>query len=376
MANSNSLKETREIIENFFETKTEIGTKKNIQCWLGLDPKITMEDIYMKKSIERMNILGMNFSLIKQKAELFLDTSEIPDFNFNKIKVRDKLKTKELRKECMEFFENIKERKREHDEIFINILNLKETEEEQKLASLINEFFYRIKVVKRNFLATKARIVDGTIYFDFNKNNYLQNKKEEEFYYKTNAIVLSTLIERKKRIVHFAKQDGAIIKFNETFKNLFDKKITELYYYKEILKIMGPDLFESCSTTNKEALKRLFENEWVLNKYIKEKDKRKENFNLIMKFVIFADDFTIPLINKNGDLIVKRQALDKELDWSKTARRLEQFFVTNIGFNIGKQKKVMLEDFKNKSFIENLILMETNLTAKQIKKIKNLKWEE
>ena len=36
MAHSNSLKETRILIENFFETKTELGTKKNIHCWLGL----------------------------------------------------------------------------------------------------------------------------------------------------------------------------------------------------------------------------------------------------------------------------------------------------------------------------------------------------
>ena len=57
MAATNSFAQTKEIIEKNLKTPIRIGLKSNIEKWLGLDPKITMEDIYIKKYIERMNVL-------------------------------------------------------------------------------------------------------------------------------------------------------------------------------------------------------------------------------------------------------------------------------------------------------------------------------
>ena len=89
MAATNSFAQTKEIIEKNLKTPIRIGLKNNIEKWLGLDPKITMEDIYIKKYIERMNVLEIPLAALDNFFKSFLfEYSEkgiyeaiLPDFS-------------------------------------------------------------------------------------------------------------------------------------------------------------------------------------------------------------------------------------------------------------------------------------------------------
>ena len=196
MAHSNSLKETRILIEEFFNTKTELGTKKNIHCWLGLDPKITMEDIYMKKNIERMNILGIDLKILKEKAETYIDRTELEERNV-KIKVPDFFETGKITQELKEFTQRVKAEKNAYERVFLEIMDL-ENKNESEIAKLINILFHRIGVVKGSFAATEGRIVDGKLFFNFTKENCTAREVRENCTYRTTKQIEGELKTKKE----------------------------------------------------------------------------------------------------------------------------------------------------------------------------------
>ena len=366
MAYSISLKETRVLIEEFFDTKTELGTKKNIHCWLGLDPKITMEDIYMKKNIERMNILGIDLKVLKEKAETYLDRTEIKDGKV-KIKVPDFFETRKITQELKEFTKRIKTEKESYDKVFLEIMEL-ENKNESEIARLINTLFYRIGVVKGSFAVTEGRIVDGKLFFNFTKENCTEREIRENYTYRTTKQIESELKTKKETLIKNNKAKYRKKCYNENFMKEFEEEMKRFYCYKRIIKTLKEKVFDGISEETKRSLDKLFQNEWILNKYIKEKNNRKENFNLIMGHLIFEETRIIPITSKKGDLLLKNENVYFN-NLSRTLISLKNLFIKDFSFNIGGER-LFISDFKNFETIE--VFLKKELTEEQFKKIKKI----
>lgn len=370
MAHSISLKETRILIEEFFGTKTELGTKKNIHCWLGLDPKITMEDIYMKKNIERMNILGIDLKVLKEKAETYIDRTELKEVNV-KIKVPDFFETGKITQELKEFTKRIKAEKESYDKVFLEIVEL-ENKKESEIARLINTLFYRIGVVKGSFAVTEGRIVDGKLFFNFTKENCTAREIRENWTYRTTKQIEGELKERKKTLIKSSKNKHRKKCYNENFMKEFEEEMKRIYCYKTIIKTLKEKVFDGISEETKKNLNKLFQNEWLLNKYIKEKNNRKENFNLIMGHLIFEETRIIPITSKKGDLLLKNENVYFN-NLSRALISLRDLFIKDFSFDIGRER-VFISDFKNFEMIE--VFLKKELTEEQFKKIKKIITEE
>ena len=366
MAHSNSLKETRILIEEFFNTKTELGTKKNIHCWFGLDPKITMEDIYVKKNIERMNILGIDLNILKEKAETYIDRAELKEENV-KIKVPDFFETGKITQELKEFTQRIKAEKEAYEIVFLGIMEL-ENKNESEIAQLINIFFYRIGIVKGSFTVTKGRVVDGILFFNFTKENCTAREVRENCTYRTTKQIESELKTRKEMLIKSSKNKYRKKCYNENFMKEFESEMKRLYYYKTIIKTLKEKVFEGVTQETKRSLNKLFQNEWLLNKYIKEKNNRKENFNLIMGHLIFEETKIIPVTSKKGDLLLKNENVYFN-NLSRALNSLKDLFIKDFSFNIGGER-LWISDFKNSETIKDLLKKE--LTEEQFKKIKKI----
>ena len=366
MAHSNSLKETRILIEDFFETKTELGTKKNIHYWLGLDPKITMEDIYMKKNIERMNILGIDLKILKEKAKTYLDQEKLKEKK-HQIKVPDFFETGRIRQEFEEFSRRIKTEKENYEKIFLKIIEL-ENKDESEIAQLINIFFYRIGIVKRSFAVTKGRITDEKLFFNFTKENCTEKGTREDIIYKTTEQIESGLKYKKELLIKNNKEKHRKKCYNDQFMKEFENEMKKIYYYKTIIKTLKEKVFEGITEDTKRNLNKLFQNEWLLNKYIKEKDNRKENFNFIMKHLIYEETKIIPVTSKNGDLLLKKENVYFN-NLSRTLNSLSDLFIKDFSFNIGGER-LWISDIKNFNTIEHFLKKE--ITEAQFKKIKKI----
>lgn len=370
MAHSISLKETRILIEEFFGTKTELGTKKNIHCWLGLDSKITMEDIYMKKNIERMNILGIDLKILKEKAETYMDRTELKDEKV-KIKVPDFFETRKITQELKEFTKRIKAEKESYDKVFLEIVEL-ENKNESEIARLINTLFYRIGVVKGSFTATEGRIVDGKLFFNFTKENCTAREVRENYTYRTTKQIEGELKTKKETLIKKNKAKYRKKCYNENFMKEFEEEMKRIYCYKTIIKTLKEKVFDGISEETKRSLNKLFQNEWILNKYIKEKNNRKENFNLIMGYLIFEETRIIPITSKKGDLLLKKENVYFN-NLSRALNSLKDLFIKDFSFSIGEER-VFISDFKNFETIE--VFLKKELTEEQFKKIKKIITEE
>ena len=152
----------------------------------------------------------------------------------------------------------------------------------------------------------------------------------------------------------------------------FENEMKKIYCYKTIIKALKEKVFEGITEGTKRDLNKLFQNEWLLNKYIKEKNNRKENFNLIMKYLIFEETRIIPVTSKKGDLLLKQENIYFN-NLVRTLNNLSDLFIKDFSFNIGGER-LWISDIKKFDTIENFLKKE--ITEAQFKKIKKITTEE
>ena len=175
MAGSNSYTQTKEILEKALKTKIKIGLKSNIDKWLGLDDKITMEDIYIKKYIERMNVLEIPLQSILDYIKPFvIETSEA--------ELRERLMPRELGSLTTDedLLRIIKKKTETSIDLFLKSIIGQINNWNSKLIDFIvspennleklEAIFYQTKLLQSSFEVKGIRLVEDSIYLSYEKN--------------------------------------------------------------------------------------------------------------------------------------------------------------------------------------------------------------
>ena len=253
MAATNSFAQTKEIIEKNLKTPIRIGLKSNIEKWLGLDPKITMEDIYIKKYIERMNVLEIPLAALDNFFKSFLfEYSEkgiyeaiLPDFSdFDLSNESIKLAIinhieKAAKKRVVTVLQSIEN----WESYFLNFFE----RDEDMLNELVENLFYRTGLVESSFKIINTRIVEENLYICYGKETPYGILKKEDYAASTleklNKIIQTCRYQTEKEFLEIKVKEVDLkskfeeIKKDKVFLKEVDKIIKIKIWLQEIAKL-------------------------------------------------------------------------------------------------------------------------------------------
>ena len=253
MAATNSFAQTKEIIEKNLKTPIRIGLKSNIEKWLGLDPKITMEDIYIKKYIERMNVLEIPLAALDNFFKSFLfEYSEkgiyeaiLPDFSdFDLSNESIKLAIiNHIEKAAKKRVATVLQSIENWESYFLNFFE----RDEDMLNELVENLFYRTGLVESSFKIINTRIVEENLYICYGKETPCGILKKEDYAASTleklNKIIQTCRYQTEKEFLETKVKEVDLkskfeeIKKDKVFLKEVDKIIKIKIWLQEIAKL-------------------------------------------------------------------------------------------------------------------------------------------